>query len=83
MNAGAIAAVSLVPGGSSAAKWLFIREGLSRFAGRDLAFSDEVYASASTTNHRNRAIANYLASRGRIHSDLPKPSTCTPGRAAC
>jgi glutaminase len=69
VNAGAIAAVSLVPGGSSAAKWLFIREGLSRFAGHDLAFSDEVYASASTSNHRNRAIANYLASRGRIHSD--------------
>src|SRR5271165_7486924 len=31
-------------------------------AGRDLALSDEVYASASATNHRNRAIANYLAS---------------------
>ena len=69
VNAGAIAAVSLVPGESSAAKWLFIREGMSRFAGRDLAFSDEVYASAATTNHRNRAIANYLASRGRIYSD--------------
>ena len=69
VNAGAIAAVSLVPGEGSAAKWLFIREGLSRFAGRDLALSDEVYASASTANHRNRAIANYLASRGRIYSD--------------
>jgi glutaminase len=69
VNAGAIAAVSLVPGESSAAKWLFIREGLSRFAGRDLALSDEVYSSASATNHRNRAIANYLASRGRIYSD--------------
>ena len=32
VNSGAIAAVSLVPGESSAAKWLFIREGLSRFA---------------------------------------------------
>ena len=69
VNAGAIAAVSLVPGGSSAAKWLFLRERLSRFAGRDLALSDEVYASASATNHRNRAIANFLASRGRICSD--------------
>jgi glutaminase len=69
VNAGAIAAVSLVPGEGNAAKWLFIREGLSRFAGRDLALSDEVYASASTANHRNRAIANYLASRGRIYSD--------------
>ena len=28
VNAGAIAAVSLVPGGSSAAKWLFIARGI-------------------------------------------------------
>jgi glutaminase len=69
VNAGAIAAVSLVPGDSSEAKWLFIQEGLSRFAGRELALSDEVYASASAANHRNRAIANILASRGRIYSD--------------
>ena len=69
VNAGAIAATSLVPGDSSTAKWLFLRDGLSRFAGRDLAMSDEVYASASATNHRNRAIANLLASRGRIYCD--------------
>jgi glutaminase len=69
VNAGAIAAVSLVPGDSSAAKWLFIREGLSAFAGRDLMLSDEVYASASATNHRNRAIADFLASRGRLYWD--------------
>jgi glutaminase len=69
VNAGAIAAASLVPGDSSAAKWLFLKEGLSRFAGRDLKLSEEVYASASATNHRNRAIANLLASRGRIYSD--------------
>jgi glutaminase len=69
VNAGAIAATSLVPGDSSAAKWLFLKEGLSRFAGRDLKLSEEVYASASATNHRNRAIANLLASRGRIYSD--------------
>ena len=68
VNAGAIAA-SLVPGDDSAAKWQFIREGLSGFAGRDLALSDEVYASASATNYHNRAIANLLASRGRIYAD--------------
>jgi glutaminase len=73
VNAGAIAAVSLVPGDSSAVKWLFIAEGLSRFAGRDLALSEEVYASAAAANQRNRAIANYLASRGRIY--------CDPGEA--
>jgi glutaminase len=69
VNAGAIAATSLVPGAGSAAKWQFLREGLSGFAGRDLALSEEVYASASATNYRNRAIANLLASRGRIYCD--------------
>jgi glutaminase len=69
VNAGAIAAVSLVPGDSGAAKWGFLRDGLSRFAGRELALSDEVYASASAANYQNRAIANLLASRGRIYCD--------------
>ena len=69
VNAGAIAAASLAPGDSSASKWLFLKEGLSRFVGRELKLSEEVYASASATNHRNRAIANLLASRGRIYSD--------------
>ena len=69
VNAGAIAATSLVPGDGFAAKWRFICEGLSCFAGRGLSLSDEVYASASATNHRNRAIANLLASRGRIYWD--------------
>jgi glutaminase len=69
VNAGAIAAVSLVPGDSGAEKWLFLATGLSRFAGRELTLSEEVYASASATNHRNRAIANLLASRGRIYCD--------------
>jgi glutaminase len=69
VNAGAIAATSLVPGDSTAARWSFLQEGLSRFAGRDLTVNDEVHASASATNHRNRAIANLLASRGRIYCD--------------
>ena len=46
VNAGAIAATSLVPGEDGAAKWRFISQGLSGFAGRDLVLSDEVYASA-------------------------------------
>jgi glutaminase len=69
VNAGAIAATSLVPGESGEEKWTFLADGLSRFAGRDLALSEEVYASASATNHRNRAIANLLASRNRIYWD--------------
>jgi glutaminase len=69
VNAGAIAAASLVPGDNHQAKWLFLAEGLSRFAGRDLTLSQDIYASASQTNYRNRAIANLLASRGRIYCD--------------
>jgi glutaminase len=69
VNAGAIAASSLAPGSSGAEKWTFLADGLSRFAGHELTLGQEVYASASTTNHRNRAIANLLASRGRIYWD--------------
>ena len=69
VNAGAIAATSLMQGESSTEKWKYLAEGLSRFAGRDLTLSDEIYASASAANHRNRAIANLLASRNRIYWD--------------
>ena len=62
VNAGAIAATSLVPGGTAAAKWRFIQDGLSRFAGRTLALNEEVYASASETNYRNQSIAHLLQS---------------------
>ncbi len=54
VNSGAIATTSLAPG------WDFIREGLSRFAGHELGFDEEVYASASATNARNQAIARLL-----------------------
>jgi glutaminase len=69
VNAGAIATTSLVPGKTLAAKWKFIHDGLSRFAGRTLALNDEVYASASETNHRNQSIARLLQSYGRIYTD--------------
>jgi glutaminase len=74
VNAGAIAAVSLAPGGTADAKWQFIHDGLSRFAGRTLSLDDEVYASASMTNHRNRAIARVLYDYGRLYFD-PVEST--------
>jgi glutaminase len=69
VNAGAIATTSLVPGASLEAKWQFIRDGLSRFAGRELPLNDEVYASASATNYRNQGIARLLQSYGRISMD--------------
>lgn len=69
VNAGAIATTSLVPGETLEAKWKFIHEGLSRFAGRTLPLNEEVYASASATNHRNQSIARLLQSYGRIYMD--------------
>jgi glutaminase len=69
VNSGAIATTSLVPGGSFTVKWQFIHDGLSRFAGRTLPLSDEVYASASETNYRNQSIARLLQSYGRVYMD--------------
>jgi glutaminase len=74
VNAGAIAAASLAPGRNAEAKWAFIQEGLSRFAGRNLALNREVYESEAATNQRNQDIANLLRSHGRIYFD---PSEAT------
>lgn len=69
VNAGAIAATSLVPGTGVDGKWSFIREGLSRFAGRELVLDAGVYESEAATNRRNRGIAHLLDGYGRIYSD--------------
>ncbi|MCK1541403.1 glutaminase A [Bradyrhizobium sp. 147] len=69
VNAGAIATTSLAPGASAAARWAFIHDGLSRFAGRKLPLNEEVYASASETNFRNRSIARLLESYDCIYCD--------------
>ena len=72
VNPGAIATTSLVPGATGAEKWTFILEGLSRFAGRQLALDEEVYASASATNHVNQDLARLLERSGRIYWDTTK-----------
>ena len=69
VNPGAIATTSLVPGATAAARWQGILDGLSRFAGRQLALDAEIYASASATNHRNREIVGMLDRYGRIIGD--------------
>jgi glutaminase len=69
VNSGAIATTSLVPGATVDAKWQFIHEGLSRFAGRTLPLNAEVYASATQTNFRNQSIARFLQSYNRIDGD--------------
>jgi glutaminase len=69
VNAGAIATTSLVPGATHEAKWKFIHEGLSKFAGRKLPMNETVLQSALETNFRNRSIAQFLLSVGRIYCD--------------
>ena len=69
VNSGAIATTSLVPGDTPDAKWRFIHDGLSGFAGRALTLNEEVYGSASETNFRNQGIARLLQSYGRIYAD--------------
>lgn len=69
VNAGAIAATSLAPGANADERWAFLRDGLSRFAGRDLEVDDEVYASETAANQRNRGIATLLESYARIYQD--------------
>jgi len=69
VNPGAIATTSLAPGATPQERRGFVLDGLSRFAGRPLALDEEVYASASATNQRNRSIADLLASYGRLGCD--------------
>ena len=69
VNPGAMATTSMAPGGNTEEKWRFLREGLSRFAGRELSIDEEIFASASATNAINRAIGDLLRSYGRLAAD--------------
>lgn len=68
VNPGAIATTSLAPGGGVEEKWRFIRDGVSRFAGRTLSLDEQVYESASQTNDRNQSIARLLRTYDRVYS---------------
>lgn len=69
VNSGAIAVTSLTPGDSIDDKWQFIYQGLCAFAGHELELNEEIYASASLTNYRNRVIAQLLHSYHRLYDD--------------
>ena len=64
INAGAIAAVSLVPGADADERFARIRDFYSACAGRPLELDTEVYRSEVATGSRNRAIAYMLQSFG-------------------
>ena len=69
VNAGALATTSLAPGSSVADRWEFVRQGLSRFAGRELEVDWEIYESESATNLRNQGLAHLLYGYGRLFCD--------------
>lgn len=69
VNAGAIAAVSLVPGESTQAKWNAVLDMQSRFAGRPILLNEEVNVSEQASNFHNRAIAWLLYSAGTCFCD--------------
>jgi glutaminase len=69
VSAGAIAATSLAPGASSEAKWAFIQDGFSRFAGRRLEVDGRVFDSELASNRRNAGLATLLSDHERIWWD--------------
>ena len=69
VNAGAIAAVSLVQATSEQDRWSKISQNLSDFAGQPLTVLEKVYESEYTTAFGNRGIANLLYNWGRLYSE--------------
>ncbi len=69
VNAGAIAAVSLVKAGNAETKYRMIEDWYGAFAGEKLSMLDDIYRSEAATNQGNRAIAALLNKYGRIYAD--------------
>jgi glutaminase len=69
VNAGAIAAVSLVEADSEEERWNLVHDNIEGFAGKSLSVLEEVYTSEYETAWGNRAIANLLYNYGRLYAD--------------
>jgi glutaminase len=69
VNAGAIAAVSLVEASSEKQRWQKILRNISDYAGRDLKVLEEVYKSEYETSWSNRGIANLLYNDERLYTE--------------
>jgi len=69
VNAGAIAAVSLVPAAGAEERWRKILAAQSAFAGRQLALSEDINSSEQAANFHNRTIAWLLYGAGSIYCD--------------
>ena len=68
INAGAIAAVSLIPGPTPDERFATIAQFYSACAGRPLEMDEDVYRSEKATGNRNRAIAYMLTSFGVLEN---------------
>ncbi len=69
VNPGAIAAVSMINGADSIAKWKNILQTHCDFAGSQLYVNEPVYVSEAGDNLRNQAIAHLLLAYGRMYFD--------------
>ncbi len=69
VNAGAMAAVSLVPGADADAVWQNIVARFAALAGRELLLMEAVYQSESVTNAHNKGIAWLLKSYGYLYNE--------------
>jgi glutaminase len=69
VNAGAIAAVSLVKADSEKERWNLILQNLSDFAGEELPMLEKVFESEYSDCEGNRGIAHLLKNWGRLYSD--------------
>jgi glutaminase len=72
VNAGAIACSGLIHEAKGDDAFEYIRWALGRFAGRELAVDEAVYASESATGDRNRAIGYLLRTSNVIADDVVK-----------
>jgi glutaminase len=73
INAGAIAATSLVAGHSQQDRLQRLLAVYGLYAGRPLAIDERVYTSERGTGHRNRAIGHMLRNFGILEGD-PEPA---------
>jgi glutaminase len=73
INAGAIAAASLVAGRNAEERLARMLGALSAYAGRELDIDEAVFASERDTGHRNRAIGHLLRNYDILTSD-PEPA---------
>ena len=69
VNAGAIAAVSMLEANGEQARWKMVHDNLNGFAGAQLPLLKEVYDSEYSTSWSNRAIANLLFNYERLYSE--------------